>query len=230
MHVRRVENSHQLVELPHEFGHYPLEFCATLAREQRSLRLCVRKDFTHEQIVRRLHQHNHILGHLILVLAEHSCAGVNDFAGVVDHFKLVLVLEYLLEAATADVLLEQLLVQSKVRTLRHDALLVHHGEDAVGVRLDQVQHLLVVEVREVGVLDLHTLHSVLLLRRGEDGLVEAVLQLLIREVDAQLLQRVVLEHLEPENVQDAHKEPCRPPSHSPPRRLPECQRLVHAGH
>ena len=40
-----------------------------------------------------------------------------------------------------------------------------------------------------------------LLFPGEDVLVEVVLQLLVCDVDAELLKRVVLEVLKPENIQ-----------------------------
>ena len=65
--------------------------------------------------------------------------------------------------------------------------------------LDQVEAALVVlerdglDVELLALVDLHLEH--------EDVLVEVVLKLLVREVDAELLEGVDLEALEPEDVQ-----------------------------
>ena len=72
------------------------------------------------------------------------------------------------------------------------------------LRLDQLHHLGVVLVRHARHVD--PLLLVLSKHRLEDGLVEHALELLVGEVDAQLLERVRVKDLEPEDVQDADEE------------------------
>lgn len=69
---------------------------------------------------------------------------------------------------------------------RPKTLLVHQRDDALVLLLDQVADDLVVE--EVDVLPLDALLAVLLLLRVQRQLDEELLQLLVAEVDAQLLE------------------------------------------
>ena len=71
------------------------------------------------------------------------------------------------------------------------ALLVEDVQDAHGLALDQVQHILVVHKLDVAPVD--GLSLVLGLLHLEDMLVEVLLQLLIRQVDAELLKVILLE-------------------------------------
>ena len=75
------------------------------------------------------------------------------------------------------------------------ALLVEEVQDAEGLLLDQVQDVLVVDKGDVGPVDLLAL--VLGLLHLEHVLVEVLLQLLVRQVDAELLKVVLPEGLEP---------------------------------
>ena len=81
-----------------------------------------------------------------------------------------------------------------------DHQIVDAGEDPARPLLEQVQAGLVVGVRDG--LDRDVLEAVLLLLDAEALLVEVELELLVRIVDAQLLERVPLEALEPVDVED----------------------------
>ena len=80
-------------------------------------------------------------------------------------------------------------------------LLVEQGEDADVFRLEELEHGGV--VGEVDALPRHALGLVLELLLAEDVCVELLLELLVGEVDAELLERVRLEVLEAEDVEDA---------------------------
>ena len=73
------------------------------------------------------------------------------------------------------------------------ALLIQEVQDAQGLLLDQIQHILVVHECDVGPVDLLAL--VLGLLHLEHVLIEVLLQLLIGQVDAELLEIVLLERL-----------------------------------
>ena len=77
---------------------------------------------------------------------------------------------------------------------REAAALVQDVQDAQGLALDQVQHVLVVHEGDVGPVD--GLALVLRLLHLEHVLVEVLLQLLIGQVDAKLLKVILLEALE----------------------------------
>jgi len=100
------------------------------------------------------------------------------------------------------------------------SLVAHHQEGVVGglghldlfiqcdhdtlrhALLDQVQHGLVVDEGDMLIVDLLGLVEPLL--KLEGILVEVLLQLLVGEVDAKLLEAVLLEYLEPEDVQHSY--------------------------
>mmetsp|Transcript_23855 Transcript_23855/g.60235 ORF Transcript_23855/g.60235 Transcript_23855/m.60235 type:complete len:285 (-) Transcript_23855:632-1486(-) len=104
----------------------------------------------------------------------------------------------------AFVLLDELVVEALVRTLRHHAFFVQDREDARGFRLQDVDRILV--VREVQRIPRDALPLVELLLEFEDEGVEELLQALVCEVDTKLLKGVHLEALEAENVEHADKE------------------------
>ena len=79
-----------------------------------------------------------------------------------------------------------------------EADLVQHGQQAVGLLLEQVDAGLVVDEGDGRHVD--ALGRVLLHLHDEDVVVEEVLQLLVRVVDAHLLEGVELEDLEAEDV------------------------------
>mmetsp|Transcript_28880 Transcript_28880/g.66307 ORF Transcript_28880/g.66307 Transcript_28880/m.66307 type:complete len:322 (+) Transcript_28880:2934-3899(+) len=201
VHVARIEQMHQFRQLLPKFGDHPLELASAFCCDD-----CAGKHCAHKSVLRALHQHQHVLRHRILVLAEHARTRVGNRASVVDHREAIFLLDHLFESARAHVLLDHLLVQGGVRALGNDAFLVDHCKEASRVPLHQYQHLLVVEVAHVCVVNLHPLRRVLLSRRGEDGFVEAVLQFLVRKVDAQLFQRVELKMFEAENIEDSDEE------------------------
>ena len=90
--------------------------------------------------------------------------------------------------------LEELLV---VRALAEQALLVERGQDARHQGEARRARL------EGGVVDLDALRLEQPPLRREDGLVELLLQHLVDVVDAELLERVGLQLLEAEDVEDA---------------------------
>ena len=83
-------------------------------------------------------------------------------------------------------------------------LLVEQGEQPERPGQEHVQDGPVVD--ELDHVDADALGHVLLLLPGEDVLVEKVLDLLVGDVDAQLLEAVAREVLEAENVQKTHRQ------------------------
>ena len=100
--------------------------------------------------------------------------------------------------------------EGRVGRLRQVDLLVEDLDDAARValrlrhRVEQVEHRLVVDVLDV--LELDALRRVEALLRLEGRHREVALQLLVGEVDAELLERVGLEDLEAEDVEDADED------------------------
>ena len=97
------------------------------------------------------------------------------------------------------VLLVELLQQGLVRPLREPALLVNKRDYVERFLREQIQNLLV--VRKQNVLPVDSLARVLGLLQLEDVLDEELLQILVGVVDADLLETVQTESLEPEYVQ-----------------------------
>jgi hypothetical protein len=99
--------------------------------------------------------------------------------------------------------LVHLVTQSLVTPLGKKALFVKHRQDTRHPRLptslNQIQALLV--VREVDKIPRYLLHFVLPLLGSEYERVELLLEFLVRVVDAELLEPILLEHLKPEDVQ-----------------------------
>mmetsp|Transcript_112857 Transcript_112857/g.320084 ORF Transcript_112857/g.320084 Transcript_112857/m.320084 type:complete len:301 (+) Transcript_112857:3479-4381(+) len=109
----------------------------------------------------------------------------------------------LVEPAVALVLLDELVAESLVRPVGHQALLIEHREHARPLGLQQVHGVLVVgEVQRIPV-DAFPLIELLLQLENEG--VEELLKTLVREVDAELLEGVELEALEAENIEHAHE-------------------------
>ena len=141
----------------------------------------------------------HVLGELILVLLSEAGYSILHVLGRVDDDEGVFVLLRELEQLVArEVLLEGR--QEGLVGLGDGAGLVDQSEDPQ-LDLEQVEHLLVVlEVQlALDVLFQGLLEKDLLLVLEHVVDVELV-QLLVSEVDAHLLERVLGEHLEPEDV------------------------------
>jgi hypothetical protein len=81
----------------------------------------------------------------------------------------------------------------------HLTLLVEQVKDAVRRALDQLQNRAVVRVDDA--LQCDALVLVVLLLLDKHPLVEEELEYLVSEVDAELLERVRVEHLEAEDVE-----------------------------
>ena len=93
----------------------------------------------------------------------------------------------------------ELLQEGLVRPLRELGLLVDERDHVERLLREEVQDILI--VREDDVLPVDPLASVLGLLQLEDVLHEELLQVLVRVIDAHLLEAVHAERLEPENVQ-----------------------------
>eukprot|EP00960_Hanusia_phi_P048055 758744-Hanusia_phi.AAC.2 len=91
--------------------------------------------------------------------------------------------------------------EALVRPCGHSPLLVQHRKDAAAPILQQLHARLV--VAEVHVAPLDPLLDILLLLPSQHKVVELLLQPLIGEVDAELLEAVRLQDLETEDVKDA---------------------------
>ena len=131
---------------------------------------------THRRLVGALQQHHQVLGHRVLVLVQDARAGVRDEAREMGDLEGVLLLERPFQPLVGHLLLEDLVQERLVRALRHDALLVEHREDAVGLRLHQLDALRVVDLRHVGHLHFDSLLGILLHRSLEDDGVECRLR------------------------------------------------------
>lgn len=88
-----------------------------------------------------------------------------------------------------------------VSPFRELGFLVNQSHDVERTNSDQVQSFLV--VHELNVLPVDGLIVVLFLFQFEDVLHEELLQILVRIVDAELFERVRVEVLETEDVQDS---------------------------
>ena len=115
---------------------------------------------------------------------------------------------------------DQLVAIRPIGGLRKQTLLIEQRQNPHWF-LDQINSGLEVQP-EVDVLPLEALALVLLLLQHEHGVVEELLQLLVRVVDAELLERVELEDLESGYVQYADEGRALP--------LTPVQRLVYALH
>ncbi|GIX62627.1 DHHA2 domain-containing protein, putative [Babesia caballi] len=122
-------------------------------------------------------------------------------AGEVVHDEAALVELDLGEASVVGVALDDLVAERLVLAAGQVALLVDHHEQPVGAALEELDAVGV--VGEVEGVPGDALGGVELLLAAEDEVVEEVLQRLVGEVDAELLEGVVLEALEAEDVQDA---------------------------
>ena len=107
------------------------------------------------------------------------------------------------ERGVALLISRHLLKQVVVRSIGHEHLLVDQGEQALGLGFQELGDRGVISKVERGAR--HALRLALRLLHAEDELVEEVLQLLVGEVDEELLERVVLEGLEAEDVQEADR-------------------------
>ena len=94
----------------------------------------------------------------------------------------------------------ELVAQREVGRPRHGNLVLQDREEPMGDALKEVQTALVVLERDAAPVDILRLVLPLLLLEQVAG--EELLQLLVGKVDAELLEAVGFEALEPENVQD----------------------------
>mmetsp|Transcript_49202 Transcript_49202/g.155764 ORF Transcript_49202/g.155764 Transcript_49202/m.155764 type:complete len:592 (+) Transcript_49202:1942-3717(+) len=160
------------------------------------------EELLEQLVVGELHQHDEVAVERVLVLVEPGAGAVVDQAGKVVDAEAVLWADALHahDDAALSVLRHHLLGEALVRALWQDALLGEEAEEARLWRLERLDEVGVVAVRDVCHVDallLVRLHGL-----GEDGLGEERLQLLVGKVDAQLLHRVLLEDLEAKDVDD----------------------------
>mmetsp|Transcript_66996 Transcript_66996/g.193595 ORF Transcript_66996/g.193595 Transcript_66996/m.193595 type:complete len:668 (-) Transcript_66996:420-2423(-) len=205
----QVDDVHETRQLVLELGRDgdPLLLAAAgLARVLSRLlveRLCVllvlSEKALDELFLARAHALDDVVAELIFVFVEEAVGAVGDRPSeVLDDEPRRLRLD-LVEASVTFVLLDQLVAETRVGTLRHHALLVQDREHTRGLRLQDVDGILI--VREVQRVPWDALALVELLFELEDEGVEELLQSLVGEVDADLLERVHLEALEAEDVE-----------------------------
>jgi len=151
-------------------------------------------------------------GHVdrVLVFLQPSVHGVGHHASVVRELEVDLEAGALLGLGLgeggmlASMLGDELVLVGDVGGFGHDALLFEHREDA-HLLLDEVDGCL-----QVGAEGHHLPHDalllVLLLLEDEHEVVEELLETLVGQVDAELLEAVVFEGLEAGDVQDADEE------------------------
>mmetsp|Transcript_3938 Transcript_3938/g.11668 ORF Transcript_3938/g.11668 Transcript_3938/m.11668 type:complete len:737 (+) Transcript_3938:1590-3800(+) len=159
------------------------------------------EELLEQLVVGELHQHDQVLRERVLVLLEEAGRLVGHLARVVRDGEGGAVEPLLREVGVPRVLALDLLQPRGVRAGREEALLGEQREDAGGWLVDELDEQLVVLIRDVAHVD--ALLLVLGQYRLEDGLRKHLLQLLVCEVDAQLLERVGREALEAENVDGA---------------------------
>mmetsp|Transcript_29412 Transcript_29412/g.45476 ORF Transcript_29412/g.45476 Transcript_29412/m.45476 type:complete len:678 (-) Transcript_29412:1190-3223(-) len=140
-----------------------------------------------------------ILGESILVLFQEGVGIVQHLSSVVNHHKFRLGGTNLLEVGVGPMVFVDLVQESGIGTARHLNFLIESNEDTLGLQLNQIQHRLVINKLDVVELDLLT--PVKLLLQLEGVLVEVLLELLVAEVDAKLLEGVNLKNLETKDIQ-----------------------------
>ena len=141
--------------------------------------------------------------HVVLVLVQERVGGVGHPPRVVLQREQGVAAGFgAAVALIGHVRLGQLLADGGGTAAGGEAGLVQEGQHAGRLLgLNQVQHIRVVHKLDVAPVD--GLRLVLRLLRLEHVLVEVLLQLLVRQVDAELLERVQLERLKAVDVQDA---------------------------
>mmetsp|Transcript_70091 Transcript_70091/g.194859 ORF Transcript_70091/g.194859 Transcript_70091/m.194859 type:complete len:609 (-) Transcript_70091:1456-3282(-) len=160
-----------------------------------------RHDELHAACANAVHD---IVRQLILVLVQESVGAIVDRPSEVLDDEPGWLRPDLVEAAVALVLLDKFVAETLVGARWHSALLVEHRENTGALCLQEIHRVLI--VGEVQRVPWDALALVDLLLELEDELVEELLETLVGEVDAQLLEGVHLEALETENVQDSDKE------------------------
>eukprot|EP00982_Pelagococcus_subviridis_P004358 29141-Pelagococcus_subviridis.AAC.3 len=148
----------------------------------------------------------------VAVFIEEPVHVVGHFAGVVRHLEHALVPLVSRVLRVGAQLRGHLLRERVVRRFRERALLVQEAQDAHRSALDDVDARLI--VLKVNLRPVDALALVLLLLELKHVLVELLLQALVRVVDAQLLERVLLEVLEAVDVENGHARRRRAPAAS----------------
>ena len=95
-------------------------------------------------------------------------------------------------------LFEAFVEELGIASLRNAHLIVQETHDADRVCRQEIHHRLIVD--ELDMRELNAFTRVQLLLQFESIRVEELLQILIRVIDAQLLERVVFEHLKTEDI------------------------------
>eukprot|EP00968_Pinguiococcus_pyrenoidosus_P000506 scaffold31_cov263-Pinguiococcus_pyrenoidosus.AAC.12 len=169
------------------------------------VRVLGREHLPGQRVRSRGHHVVHVPVQAVLVLLHEPQAGVLHVASIMLDGKDVRALPTtrLLPVWIRGMLGGAFLNPPRIAALRQADLLVEKHHEAEGLLLDQVQNRLIVDEGDLGKADALRLVDTLLLLEGRP--VEVLLQLLVREVDAELLEGVLLEDLEPEDVEHADK-------------------------
>eukprot|EP00754_Rhynchopus_humris_P034055 Rhum_TRINITY_DN15502_c1_g4::Rhum_TRINITY_DN15502_c1_g4_i1::g.161005::m.161005 len=192
--VRAVDQVHHLHQLLLEESSH---------RDRTSALLRLGQQAGDQLVLGRPHQQLHRRLQRVPVLVEPRLHRVVHRRGVVVHHEAVLRhLLHVEERVVALELVQHLVQEALVRARSHRALVVEHSEDTRLVR----HHLQARRVvRALHLRHVHALRAALVHVLLEDVVVVVVLQRLVRKVDADLLERVVLEVFESEDVEQTHE-------------------------
>mmetsp|Transcript_103739 Transcript_103739/g.231638 ORF Transcript_103739/g.231638 Transcript_103739/m.231638 type:complete len:285 (+) Transcript_103739:625-1479(+) len=190
MRLRQVHNIHQACKLVFELQGYCVLFLllpiTIVFAESLGVLGVVSKELPEESVRTASHARDKVMAELVLVFVEEAIGAVADWPReVLDNKPRGLRLD-LVESAVAPVLLHDLVAEALVRTLRHQAFLVEDGEHTCVLGLQDVHRILV--VREIQTIPGDALPLVQLLLEFEDKGIEEILQALVGEVDAHLLE------------------------------------------
>merc|ERR1719150_2567060 len=206
-----VEGGHQVIKLALEVGGHSLAASLLLPvrcilGSLQGLAGMVSEALDGQSIATVLDELNNGVIERILVLLEPSSQVVGDSGSVVDDGEMRIRVRAGVGLGKVGSLAQQILVElgleGLVSGLGEERLLLKDGKEAHGL-LKHVNAGLQIHAK-VNVSPFKTLLDILFLLKGEHVLVEELLELLVDIVDTDLLEAVVVEDLEPSNIQDTN--------------------------
>mmetsp|Transcript_35407 Transcript_35407/g.101097 ORF Transcript_35407/g.101097 Transcript_35407/m.101097 type:complete len:528 (+) Transcript_35407:511-2094(+) len=214
---RGTDVNHEGLQLLPELGGHGVCLCPRhthLARRDRCLRSedppVIHEPLLDEGLGTALHAIQSVGTKRVLVLGQEGLGVILHRTSKMPHDEVALPVLHDLEKPAAAVAVCQLPVPGVGRATDDVALLVQHGQHAregiPAVAAEKLHDKLV--VREVLRVPLHALTRVERRLVLKYNLVKILLQQLIGEINAELLERVALEELEAENVKNPDKRQC----------------------
>mmetsp|Transcript_35133 Transcript_35133/g.78697 ORF Transcript_35133/g.78697 Transcript_35133/m.78697 type:complete len:286 (-) Transcript_35133:823-1680(-) len=198
-----VDRLHQFRELFLEFGRQSHWFLL-LALAFTEFFVVVLEPCLHKRICGALHDLDTVYAQLVFVLVQELVHAILHWPGkMVDDEPVLLLLDDV-EPSIPLMLLLELIHETQIRASNNQALLIQHRKNSRWLLLDQVYSILI-----VGKIQRIPRNAFLLVQRFlllEDKGVEKLLEPLICEIDAQLLEGIELETLESKNIQHTDKQ------------------------